>query len=305
MGAGHSIVDDAAADFGGHLIVMPDVSAVVVHGFLQSEVPASVSGGWQFRKFVKWHSDGYDSPLIKEGMQQMRYLLGITILFFITACSALGVIPGGHNTYATSKEGLNVGSHLLVLSNAFPITVVAAIILFVVKEIVEFVKKTREKARKIAAYKALIAEELLKNAWSLKALKRLCFELQEPTLREIEYKKSASGTERVIVRTEEGVHETFFWKIHTAAFEKIMTDLAVSHSKLFKSAAEVYSLLAEVKHVRESIIDFAEFEMPKHMIKGLGDYGNNTLEEASAAVKSAYKTYTGEELVGHKLRSYL
>lgn len=235
----------------------------------------------------------------------MRYLLVTAVVFLITACSALGLIPEGQSAYTVSNIGVNANRDLLVLSNAFPITVVAAIILFVVKEIVEFIKKTREKTRKISAYKALIAEELLKNAWSLKALRRLCFELQEPTLKEIEYKKSASGTERVIVRTEEGARETYFWKIHTAAFEKIMTDLAVSNSKLFGSAAEVYSLLAEAKHVRESIIDFAEFEMPRHMIKGLGDYGNNTLEEASAAVKSTYKSYTGKELVGHKLRSYL
>jgi hypothetical protein len=235
----------------------------------------------------------------------MRFLLISIIALLLAGSSNLGGMPSGSDAYTVAKSVVSIAGQLLVLSNAFPITVVAAIILFVVKEIVELIKKTREKSRKISAYKALIAEELLKNAWSLKALKRLCLELQDPTLREIEYKKSASETERVIVRTTENEHVTFFWKIHTAAFEKIMTDLAVSNSKLFRSATDVYSLLAEVKHVRESIIDFSEFEMPKHMISGLGDYGNDTLDEAIAAVKSVYKIYTGQELVGHKLRSYL
>lgn len=252
-----------------------------------------------------WPSDRYDSLSITQGMLRMRYVLLTAIVLLITACTVLGLTPEGRNAHRILEDGIGAGSHLIVLSNAFPITVVVAIVLFVVKEIVELIKKTREKSRKVSAYKALIAEELLKNAWSLKALKRLCLELQDSTLREIEYKKSASGTERVIVRTAESEHVIFFWKIHTAAFEKIMTDLAVSNSKLFRSATEVYSLLAEAKHVRESIIDFSEFEMPRHMIGGLGDYGNNTLDEASAAVKSAYKTYTGQELVGHKLRSYL
>lgn len=235
----------------------------------------------------------------------MRLFLVAAVVSFITACSALGVSPEGHNAFTVAKDGVSVGSHLLVLSNAFPITVVAAIILFVVKEIVELFKRSRERARKISAYKALVAEELLKNAWSLKTLKRLCSELQDPDLKAIEYKKSESGTERVIVRTTEGEHINYFWRIHTSAFEKIMTDLAVSNTQLFQSAADVYSLLAEAKHVRESIIDFSAFEMPKHLIRGLGDYGNSTLEKADAAIKKVYKEYTGKEMVGHKLRSYL
>lgn len=201
--------------------------------------------------------------------------------------------------------GVEMDGCMLFSEKVLPITVVVAIILFIVREVVEFIKKSRDKSRKISAYKALIAEELLKNAWSVKALKQLCTELQDPTLIGIDYIKSASGTERVTIRTVEGKHRVFFWKIHTAAFEKIMTDLAVSNSKLFKSAAHVYSLLAEAKHVRESVIDFSEFDMPKHMIQGLGVYGDGRLEEAAAAVRTAYKIYTGKELASHKLRSYL
>lgn len=235
----------------------------------------------------------------------MRYALLTTIILLITACTAVGLSPEGGDFHSIVKDRANVGSHALVLSNAFPITVVAAIVLFVIKELVELIKKTRDKSRKISAYKALIAEELLKNAWSLKTLKRLCLELQDPDLKAIEYRKSESGTERVIVRTNEGEHVNYFWKIHTAAFEKVMTDLAVSNAQLFQSAADVYSLLAEAKHVRESIIDFSAFEMPRHLIRGLGDYGNSTLEKADISVKKVYREYTGKELVGHKLRSYL
>lgn len=252
-----------------------------------------------------WHNDGYDLRSLMLGMVKMRFLLVFSIAILFSGCAVHGDMPVLSGVLTNGTYGTSASNHSRVLSNALPLTVVAAILLFLVKEIVELFKKVREKSRKISAYKGLLAEELLKNAWSLKALKRLCSELQNPELKEIEYKKSASGTERVIVRTTEGEQVVFFWKIHSAAFEKIMTDLAVSNSKLFESAAEVYSLLAEVKHVRESIIDFSEFEMPRHMVKGLGDYGNDRLSEADAAVRAAYKAYTGNELVGHKLRSYL
>jgi hypothetical protein len=37
---------DEAADFGRHLIVLPDVCAVVAHGFLQSDAALRYLGEW-------------------------------------------------------------------------------------------------------------------------------------------------------------------------------------------------------------------------------------------------------------------
>lgn len=191
------------------------------------------------------------------------------------------------------------------LSEYLPVTVVAAISLFLIKEIVEFFKRKGEKKRKLDALKSLMSEELLVNAAALKFLRRLCSAINVEDIRGVEYKKTSSGTERVIVLTSEKTSVNYFWKLRTAVFEKVMTELAALDGALFPVVAEAYAKINEVKHVRESIIDFSELEMPKHLIRGLGDYGKNQIDDAVLLTEQAYKKLTGNELTQTKIRSFV
>lgn len=192
-----------------------------------------------------------------------------------------------------------------IFSQYLPVTVVAAVSLFIVKEIVEFVKRAGEKKRKLDAIKSLMSEELLVNAAALKFLRRLCSAINVEDVQGVEYKKTSSGTERVIVRTSDSSSVNYFWKLRSAVFEKVMADLASLDGELFPVVAEVYAKISEVKHVRESIIDFSELEMPKHLIRGLGDYGKDQIDEAVRLTEQAYKKLTGAELTQTKLRSFV
>ncbi|MEN8636777.1 hypothetical protein ABFV74_13805 [Pseudoalteromonas distincta] len=52
-----------------------------------------------------------------------------------------------------------------------PITVIFAISLFIIKESLELVRKSRAKKRKLLAFKAVLKEELELNLWTWKKFK--------------------------------------------------------------------------------------------------------------------------------------
>jgi len=186
-----------------------------------------------------------------------------------------------------------------------PITVVAAVCLFFVKEFVEFFKKRNEKNNKILAYKRLLAEEFKVNLSALKFMHIICGLAQDEDVESLQYRKSASGTERLDVTVYGKTAQQFFWRINTSVFDKVMSDLAALDGKLFNEVAGVYEKLSEVKHVRESLIDFAEFTMPKHLIRGLGRYGEDKIAVAEEALREVFPLLSGSKLVEAKLRSYV
>ncbi|HHQ6565617.1 TPA: hypothetical protein ACSTJX_000413 [Serratia fonticola] len=58
-------------------------------------------------------------------------------------------------------------------SSFLPITVIFAIGLFILKEVVEFIKKHKANNRKVFAMKRLFSRECEKNLWTIKILKRV------------------------------------------------------------------------------------------------------------------------------------
>jgi len=65
------------------------------------------------------------------------------------------------------------------LGNWLPATVVVAIVLFLIKELLKLGRKRAERARKRSATKVLLAEELEKHHWALVSMFRILDSLQE------------------------------------------------------------------------------------------------------------------------------
>ncbi len=186
-----------------------------------------------------------------------------------------------------------------------PISVMAAVALFFVKETVEFFKRKRERERKISAYKTLISEELRKNAWTIGELREMCADVGRESFKSISYSKNSSGTEKITFTHQEGGNYSVLWPVHTSVFDKVVVDLAAIDEDLFKSAKATYEYLAEVRHIRQQFINFSEDESIKHFVKGLSDYGQKILDNSEAALRKLFKECTGTELSEHKLRSYI
>jgi hypothetical protein len=238
------------------------------------------------------------------GRKKMRYLLVITIVFFIAACTSLSVTPEGSTAHAVAESGVNVGSHVLVLSNVFPITVIAAIVLFVFKEIVELIKRSREKARKISAYKILIAEEMLKNAWALIPL-RMAMEKLDDLKRQVSIIHNSDGSCHLLTSSSDEQSKLYIQPFYSAIFDKYLVDIAVIDKSFFSKIMVTYQSIAEARVGRATLFELSadpvhDFSRQLY-IAGL----RNTLAVAEDSIKQTYSLCTGKELNAHKQTSFI
>lgn len=193
----------------------------------------------------------------------------------------------------------------LSIESILPATVIAAIGLFTLKEIIEYCKRRKERSRKVTAYKQLLLEELRKNAWTVSTLKEMCELIDNPGLTGISYHKTSAGSERIHFHIKKLSESSVLWPVHTSVFEKLYVGLAEIDADLFKATSELYEKLAEVKHVRDHFINFSEDDEIKPFIKGLHSYGIDRIKECEVAMDVLCRRLTGEALSGHKLRSYV
>jgi hypothetical protein len=188
-------------------------------------------------------------------------------------------------------------------------TVVAAIILFTLKEVFEAVRRYQAESRKKTAYRRLLAEECEKNNWSIRSLKNIFasiegdyethnFEIDLRNKREylkIKAKDGGSGSNRPIPDAHDGV------------FKKIYLELAAVDNKLFEFASKAYTGIAEIEHIRAGLILHStrtDEDYPDELIS-FAPYAQTTLKNAHEAIQVLYRECTGNELVTHKIRTYV
>lgn len=193
----------------------------------------------------------------------------------------------------------------MILKDFLPITVVCAVLIFVLKETLDVFKKKTERQRKISAYKHLILEELRKNAWSVKHLKGVMSELADPELKSVEISKLSSGGLKIAIRSEGSWGSSPLWPIHTSVFEKIFIGLAETDAEIFSAVSQAYEELAEVKHVRDSLIEFSENPDHPGGWEIFAEYGKDVIKDCEAAMTKLCTQITGKPLEGFKLRSYI
>lgn len=191
------------------------------------------------------------------------------------------------------------------LENYLPITVISAVGLFALKEVGELFKRRAEKSRKVSAYKILIAEELQKNAWTIKHLKSLMHDIGDEPFKSLTFAKDVVGEYRIFVKRVDGDGgSTVLPVVHTAIFDKGVVEIASLDSSLFNVAKNAYEDLAEVRHIRNSVLTLAEDTVRAEFITGLPGYAMSKLDAAEASVNALFKACTGVDISKHKLRSF-
>lgn len=193
----------------------------------------------------------------------------------------------------------------MILKDYLPITVVGAVVIFVLKEVLDIFKKKTERQRKISAYKTLIIEELRKNLWSVKHLDGVLAQLADPDMTGVKLSKLGSGSLKISIRSDRSTGSSPLWPIHASVFEKVFIGLAETDAALFSSVSGVYEELAEVKHVRDSLIEYVENTEPLGGWDSFSDYGRDVIKDCDTAMKKLCIELTGKPLEDFKLRSYI
>lgn len=198
------------------------------------------------------------------------------------------------------------------LGGYLPVTVTAAFILFITRELLELRRRKAGRTRKTKAIKILLAEELEKNHWVFVSMLRILEQMKEAS---DEYPNAVfglhiarDGSEHFRMKNEpEDEFEQGSWipKFHSTLYEKLLPSLAELDQALFESISSTYSEIAELSHYRETLTSFLAGEdlapdpgMTRHFLDRFAgekdDYYN--------ALNNGYKVLTGTDLKEWRLR---
>lgn len=186
-----------------------------------------------------------------------------------------------------------------------PSTALAAIFLFLLKEFLEGIRRSRAKNRQIEAFKTLLARECELNRWAVcslnDALKEMDGDSEENLATDYAIERSKSG--KVFFRSDDGSA----WPLPEARSDlmsEIMFDVATLDKSLFALLQNAYDSVLELKHVRQSLMDFLETdnENEKLHLAGFPDYGLRELKDVQVSLEELYLECTGQKLDKGRVR---
>lgn len=193
--------------------------------------------------------------------------------------------------------------------NILPATVVVAIVLFLIKEILEQLRKYQGHKRQVDAVKQMLSDEIEKNNYTVGTLRRTLIKIKdEHDKYEITLNMKPSGSLRIEFKEDKESYGPG-WpipNISRTVFDKTYVQLASLDKELFDKAKDAYESLSEAEHVRNSLID--NIEAPH--IEGDGflvsfaEYGIEELVTVYLNLAKLYKECTGRELDKNKLRTF-
>lgn len=192
-----------------------------------------------------------------------------------------------------------------------PITALVAVLVFIFKEIFEYVRRRSGDRRKMRALTALLARECELNYWTVKALRTIFSEVhttENPNPQtKVTVERTRSGRPYANIVFDESRTETHapIPVVHRELMSKFLLDVAMLDRKLFEAMEPAYDSLATVEHVRESLVnvqDAPQYIGEEGFLEGLAGYALNELRDAEAALGVLYQHCTGSELKKHRLR---
>lgn len=189
--------------------------------------------------------------------------------------------------------------------NATSISVSVAVVLFLIKEFLEYIRKFKARVRKTKALKTIISEEIELNHWTWLKVKGLAETVQsQPSNTKYSIIKSTSGTERFeFYKQEGGGGGQSFPKVYENLINKLITDIAELDKDFYIAAINYTKALAELKHLRAGAYDFIhETQQGKHDAEGFVEYALDELPEIYSMMDKFYQVCSGSKLNTHRMR---
>lgn len=191
--------------------------------------------------------------------------------------------------------------------------ILAAVGIFAFREILEWLRRRSARKNRLKALKAIIARECELNNYTTSVLlhdmktMRANFELDDDDPYKYDYRVVFRRDGSAILERTLGGE----WsgsgpipKVHSAIISAKLMDVAELDFELYALAEAALSGLAELEHVRMSLISgvLKEDENMPDMIEGLPDYAIREIEDAASALKELYRACTGRPLTDRRLR---
>ena len=180
-----------------------------------------------------------------------------------------------------------------------PTTVVAAILLFVLRELLEILRARRVGNRRRIALRTLLAKECELNDW---AIRRLREEIQDA-----EDSRAAAGVQLSVIVSRDGqsiyrresldrgVRQWVIPHVRKAALESNLLEIATLDKQLFTLAEQAYGALSRIEQIRDSFIHRVTYDPDR-----LPDFCNPAIGELNAAFTTLSKL---QDACARKLRA--
>jgi hypothetical protein len=194
-----------------------------------------------------------------------------------------------------------------------PLTVIVALALFLVKELLEYIRKEKANRRKLNAFKMLIAEELELNYSVFMSIRGTCSTLETN-------KELWQGAKYEAKFKEAGnlyVHATHddklvlcnpISKVRFQQYDKLLVSIAELNEDFYLKVKRCYLKIIELEHLYLSIIKGLQARengepFPSDITKsGFLPYALNETKRIEPELKKLYKECTGNDQLKSRLR---
>jgi hypothetical protein len=191
------------------------------------------------------------------------------------------------------------------MADFLPITVISAISLFIIKEIVEFIRKRKARKRKISAIKNLLAEEIEINYWAWKNLTSIGKRVKDSSADTKFYIfASKAGFERFeYIEPDKSGGGQSFPKVTELNYQKLILDIAELDNDFYEKSIEYNKAIAELLHIRNGVYEFIdEIKQGYHYAEGFISYMEDELPGVYEKMNDLYFYCKEKKLEKHRMR---
>jgi hypothetical protein len=170
-------------------------------------------------------------------------------------------------------------------------------------------KRGRGVALKINAFRFLLARECELNHWAHKRLRDALADIQKHFAKKepYEYAIERRTSGEIVFKQRRSDSQSESWPlppIHTDLMSQLMLDMATLDKSLFGHLEAAYDSANNMKHVRQSLIDFIESDDQRRKLffEAFPEYGLRELKDALIDLNKLYSACTGETLKSVRVR---
>lgn len=188
----------------------------------------------------------------------------------------------------------------LSFATTLPAAVYSAIMLFLIKEFVEWRRRRRADRKKISVYKRVLAFECERNHWFIKSLKQMDWG-SDSEISHYRIATEPSGRQSYTLVYKDGSDGRGgrLPRVRLDVFEKLAVEASYVDDRLAAKISTAFDGVLELQHLRDSILEFSEDSI---MQEGFWHYARRETERSYEKLSRLYTACTGKALENHHLR---
>ncbi len=189
-----------------------------------------------------------------------------------------------------------------------PVSVIAAICLFLFREVLEYLKKKSDTKQKLKAFRHLLSRECELNYFAFDRMKQILTSIssacEENGQSRLSIARKSNGQAVFVNRVDEKSYSMPVPTAHSQQIRALLTDLAILNQALFEKVEMALDATTTFEHLRDSLIHFltTDDEYDKNFLCSFPGYALRELKTGTEAIFALYTACTGKTLDVKRVR---